>query len=177
MVCPSALAFILNNPVRRALTDRHAVIAESHIDKKSIVLEVGAGNGFFTEVLVHEAKKVYAVELQSGMIRKLRKRIPASADNVEIIEMHIADLELVPGIVDVAFFYYAFHEVDNQEKAAEKTGRAVRKGGWLSLYEPRVEVSAAMMESSVAMFEKTGFVREAGRESFFTRFAGLRKER
>ena len=74
MVCPSWLSFVLYNPIRKALTDREKIIAESGITGESVVLEVGAGNGFFTEVLVRTARKVYAVELQEAMLEKLKRR-------------------------------------------------------------------------------------------------------
>ncbi|HWR72739.1 MAG TPA: rRNA adenine N-6-methyltransferase family protein, partial [Nitrospirota bacterium] len=64
MVCPHWLSGILYNPLRKAFTDRLAVLRESGIRESSVVLEVGAGNGFFTEVLAGRARLVYAVELQ-----------------------------------------------------------------------------------------------------------------
>jgi 16S rRNA A1518/A1519 N6-dimethyltransferase RsmA/KsgA/DIM1 with predicted DNA glycosylase/AP lyase activity len=45
------------------LTDRKKILDESGITANSIVLEVGAGNGFLTEVIAERARKVYAIEL------------------------------------------------------------------------------------------------------------------
>ena len=66
MVCPSWLSCILYNPVRKAFTDRLKIVTESGITKDSVVLEVGAGNGFITEALAENAGKAYAVELQEN---------------------------------------------------------------------------------------------------------------
>jgi len=60
MVCPSWLSCILYNPARKASTDRRRIMSESKISGKSVVLEVGAGNGFLTEVLAEHAAKVGA---------------------------------------------------------------------------------------------------------------------
>jgi tRNA A58 N-methylase Trm61 len=175
MVCPSSFSFILNNPVRRAFTDREAVLAESLINDRSVVLEVGSGNGFFTEVLARMAERVFAVELQTGMVRKLLKRLSASVDNVEIIEQHIVDVELASGSVDVAFIYFVFHEIDEKQRAAEKISEMVKPGGYVSLYEPTIEVSSSQMKETVSMFQKNGFIKDAERSTFLTRFVRLVK--
>lgn len=177
MVCPSAFSFILHNPLRRAFTDREDILAESRIDDRSTVLEVGSGNGFFTEVLAEKAKKVFAVEFQKGMVRKLLKRLPDKADNVEIIEKHVVDVELAAESVDIAFIYFVFHEVDEKQRAAKKISDMVKPGGYVSLYEPTIEVTASRMNESVTMFEKNGFVREAQRDTYFTRFVRLVKKK
>jgi 16S rRNA A1518/A1519 N6-dimethyltransferase RsmA/KsgA/DIM1 with predicted DNA glycosylase/AP lyase activity len=67
LVCPSWLSFILYNPVRKAFTDRSKVLDDAGITEESVVLEIGAGNGFFTEAIAERARKVIAVELQRGM--------------------------------------------------------------------------------------------------------------
>lgn len=87
MVCPSWLAFILYNPVRKAFTEREKILDESGIAKDSVVLEVGAGNGFLTEALAEHARKVYAVELQDGMIKMLKRRIARFGEKVSIIKI------------------------------------------------------------------------------------------
>jgi len=56
-ICPSWLSFILYNPIRKALTDREKILDECGITPHSTVLEVGAGNGFLTEVVAQRAKK------------------------------------------------------------------------------------------------------------------------
>lgn len=174
-VCPSWLSFILYNPVRKVLTDRDKVLDESGITPDSIVLEIGAGNGFFTEVIAQRARRVIAVELQAGMIRKLEKRVSGFPGKVDIVQGDISTLHLGEGVADVCLMYYCFHEVGDQSAAARRICGAVRKGGLLSIYEPAFEVSKREMEKTVKLFEKCGFSREAGRDGLATRFAFLRK--
>ena len=90
MVCPSWFSFILYNPIRKAFTDRNKIIAESGVTSTSVVLEIGAGNGFLTETLAEYAHKVYALELQQGMVKKLQKRVHRFGSKVEIIHRDIA---------------------------------------------------------------------------------------
>lgn len=174
-LCPPWLSCILYNPVRKFLTDRDRVLAEAGITLDSVVLEVGSGNGFFTEKIAERAKKVYAVELQQGMVRKLRKRMKGLDAKVNIISGDIAAAGLGKEFADVCLMYYSFHEVSNQKEAAANIGSALKKGGILSIYEPSVEVKKAMMQNTLKMFELLGFKKETGRDGFFTRFARLRK--
>jgi tRNA A58 N-methylase Trm61 len=174
-VCPSWLSCILYNPVRKIFTDREKILTESGVTAGSVVLEIGAGNGFFTEFLVERAKKVYAVELQEAMIKKLQKRIQDYRDKVLLIRGDIASVVLEEEIADVCLLYYSFHEVTGRVSAAENISAAVKRGGILSIYEPTLEVGEIQMNETVAMFEQRGFSRDTERNRFFTRFVRLRK--
>lgn len=174
-LCPSWLSFILYNPVRKALTDRQKVLDESGITPSAVVLEVGAGNGFLTEAIAERAKKVYAVELQDGMVRKLRKRLERFRGKVEIIHSDIAAYNAAGNLSDVCLMYYSFHEVSNQKEASVNIARAVKPGGILSIYEPAFEVKKDMMEQTLRLFESMGFKKELELDGLFTRFARLKK--
>jgi len=175
MICPSWLSFILYNPIRKMVTDRKKVLDESGVGKESIVLEVGAGNGFLTEMLARHAKKVYAVELQEGMIRKLKKRIARFGQKVTVIRGDIASATPGEGFVDVCILYYSLHEFSDKKKAAENISKALKPGGILSIYEPTIEVGRHAMLQTVSLFEQRGFLKIAEKEGFFTRFVSLKK--
>jgi ubiquinone/menaquinone biosynthesis C-methylase UbiE len=175
MVCPSWLSFILYNPIRMVFTDRNKVIAESGITANSIVLEIGAGNGFLTEALAEHAKKVFAVELQGGMVRKLQKRVQRFGSKVEIIHSDIAASKFEKEFADVCIMYYSFHEVRNKLEAARNISRAVKMNGILSIYEPTIEVTKSGMEETLCLLKGMGFVREIDQGHLLTRFVRLRK--
>ncbi len=175
-VCPSWLSFILYNPVRKILTDRQRVLDESNITPDSVVLEIGAGNGFFTEMIALRAQKVIAVELQEGMVRKLKKRAQGLSEKVDVVQGDIASLAIGEEFADVCLMYYCFHEVSNKADAVINISSAVRKGGVLSIYEPTIEVSKSAMQKTIEMFEQKGFSGEFERDGAFTRFARLRKK-
>lgn len=174
-ICPPYLSFILYNPVRRFFTDRERVIEESGITADSIVIEAGAGNGFFTEVLAERARKVYSVELQDGMVRKLKKRVARFGDKVTILQCDIAACGIAENIADACLLYFSFHEVKDKPGAAGNISAALREGGILSIYEPSIEVSKKEMGRTVEMFENSGFRIEAVRDGLFTRFVRMRK--
>lgn len=174
-VCPSWLSFILYNPVRKRLSDRWKILRESGITRESTVLEVGAGNGFLTEAIAEQAKKVIVVELQDGMVRKLQKRVSGSTGKVEIITADIAAYQVQAPFADVCLLYYCFHEVADKASAVKNITRAVKSGGYISIYEPSVEVGKKDMIATVRMFTDAGFVKETEHKNMFSRFARLRK--
>lgn len=175
-VCPSWLSFILYNPVRKVFTDRQRILDESGITPDSVVLEIGAGNGFITEIIALRAQKVIAVELQAGMVRKLEKRIQGFHEKVDIVRGDIASLAIGEEFADVCLMYYCFHEVSSKTDAVIHISNAVRKGGILSIYEPTIEVSKSGMQKTIELFEQKGFSREFEHDRAFTRFARLRKK-
>jgi ubiquinone/menaquinone biosynthesis C-methylase UbiE len=174
-VCPSWLSFILYNPIRKAFTDREKILDECGVTKDSVVLEVGAGNGFLTEAIAERAKKVYTVELQDGMVRKLQKRVLRFTDKVSIIHGDIASVILKEEVFDICLMYYSFHEVSNKMGAADNISRAVKTGGILSIYEPAMEVEKLKWEKTSNLFEQRGFKKDMERAGIFTRFMRLKK--
>jgi tRNA A58 N-methylase Trm61 len=175
MVCPSWFSFILYNPIRKVFTDRRKVLNESGVSGESFVLEVGAGNGFLTEMLAKHAKKVYAVELQEGMIRKLKRRIAGFGPKVTVIRGDIASIVLEEGFADVCILYYSFHEFSDQNKAVENIDKAVKPGGIVSIYEPTMEVGKHSILHTVLLFEQRGFVKLREEHRMLTRFVSMRK--
>lgn len=176
LLCPSWLSFILYNPVRKVSTDRKRVLDESCITSGSVVLEIGSGNGFFTEAIAGRANKVFAVELQGGMVRKLNKRIKRFGGKVNVMLGDAATHDIGNEFADVCLMYYSFHEVGNQKDASVNIGRAIKRGGALAIYEPAIEVNKAAMQKTIKMFEDIGFEKELERDGLFTRFARLRKQ-
>ena len=172
-LCPSYLSFILYNPIRKALTNRDSVLEESGINEYSVVLEVGAGNGFLTESIAKKAKKVYAIEIQPGMVKKLKRRMKKFGDKVDIMLGDIATYDIRDEFADVVIMYYSFHEVSNQLDAARNISKAIKDSGTLSIYEPTIEVGKATMKKTVKVFEDNGFEREIERNGLFTRFVKL----
>ena len=69
------------------------LVAHASLTKDDIVLEVGAGFGFLTQLLSRECKKVIAVEVDSQLVAFLQEQLH-SLQNVELIEGDILDVSL-----------------------------------------------------------------------------------
>lgn len=176
MVCPWWLSFILYNPVRKFLTDRERILKDSKITKDSLVLEVGAGNGFITEIIAEKAKKVVAIELQEKFVKALNRRLNKFGAKVEIRLGDIANISLEQQYYDVVICYYSFHEIAKKEKAAEIIAFSIKKNGTLSLYEPTIEVGKDSMDKLIARFRNLNFIEEMRKDTFFTRIVIMRKQ-
>jgi trans-aconitate 2-methyltransferase len=82
-----------------------------------IVMDAGCGSGLLTKQLVKKVPrgKVYAVDIDSNMIKQARKNLQLF-DNVEIIQSRFTDVRL-PQRLDVIFSNSALHWVQDHKKA------------------------------------------------------------
>ena len=69
------------------------IVDYAELEEDDIVLEIGAGLGFLTELLARKAEKVIAVEIDPRLTRVLRKRL-RGFDNIEIIEGNILKTQI-----------------------------------------------------------------------------------
>jgi 23S rRNA (adenine-N6)-dimethyltransferase len=67
------------------------LVGHSNIRKNDVVYDLGAGSGVIASVLARRCKKVIAVEVEPGALRKLRANL-SQFDNIEIIEKDILSL-------------------------------------------------------------------------------------
>jgi trans-aconitate methyltransferase len=81
-----------------------------------IVLDAGCGSGLLTRQLAKKVPrgKVYAVDIDSNMVRQARKNLQLF-DNVEVIESSFTNIKL-PEKLDVIFSNSALHWVQDHRK-------------------------------------------------------------
>ncbi|WP_432482190.1 class I SAM-dependent methyltransferase [Kineococcus esterisolvens] len=92
------------------------------------VLDLGAGTGKLTRLLVARGLEVVAVEPTPGM----REQFAAVLPDVEVLDGTAEDVPLPDGSVDAVVMAQAWHWVD-PERAAPEVARVLRPGGWLGL--------------------------------------------
>jgi SAM-dependent methyltransferase len=108
-------------------------------DKK--VLDLAAGTGKFTALLVPTGADVVAVEPVKEMADELR----AAVDGVEVLEGTAEDIPLPDGSVDAVTVAQAFHWFDYQPALAE-IARVLRPGGGLAMVWNRRDESVAWVK-------------------------------
>lgn len=84
-----------------------AMVAAAKITPADTVLEIGPGLGTLTELLVHEAKQVVAVEFDAKLAAELPGRV--GEDNLQVVQQDILSFDftqLVPGYKVVANIPY-----------------------------------------------------------------------
>lgn len=99
-------------------------------------LDLGAGTGKFTELLVGRAQRVIAVEPSEPMLEILRSKLPE-------VEAHLGSAERIPvesEVADVVTVAQAFHWFD-QKAACAEIARVLTPGGTLGLVWNRFDPS------------------------------------
>jgi predicted methyltransferase len=113
------------------------------IEPGQTVADIGAGSGYYTELLskaTGPTGKVYATELQPEMLRLLEQRIRRKRlANVETILSTETDPRLPASSIDLALLVDVYHEFAQPQAMLQGIRRALKPGGRLVLIEFRKE--------------------------------------
>jgi ubiquinone/menaquinone biosynthesis C-methylase UbiE len=113
------------------------------VAKGSAVGDVGAGSGYMTlrlAKLVGPEGKVYAVDVQPGMLDLLQKNAAkAKVANVVPVLGAIDDPKLPSGALDLIIMVDVYHEFSQPQRMLQKMREALKPGGRLALFEYRAE--------------------------------------
>ena len=113
------------------------------IERGSTVADIGAGSGYFTVRLaraVGAAGRVYATDIQQGMLDLLQKNV-AREDLTNVIPVlgTVDDPRLPPASLDLALMVDVYHEFSQPQAMLQKIREALKPGGRLALIEYRAE--------------------------------------
>jgi len=154
------------------------------------VADVGSGDGYFAFHLaarVGPAGKVYAVDVDDGELKKIRRR--AKADGLGQIETVLGarnDPQLEAESLDVALIVNAYHEMRDYDAMLTGIFRALKPGGVLGIVEAedepgkrretyydrhRMPAEVVREDAARAGFrfvgERPGFVRPSREKKFY----------
>ena len=109
----------------------------------SSVADIGAGSGYFTERLarlVGPTGKVYAADIQAGMLDLIRARLARERiSNVSLILSAPADPKLPAQSIDLALMVDVYHELHDPQAVLGHLHDALKPGGRLVLVEYKGE--------------------------------------
>jgi SAM-dependent methyltransferase len=137
-----------------------------------VIADIGAGSGYYTSRIakrVAPSGRVYATDIQPGMIAILDRRVKAEAlTNVETILGVMDDPKLPPSSIDLAIMVDVYHELQQPQVFLQRLKPAFKPGGRLVLLEfrkedPRVpilEVHKMSVAEVKAELEAEGFAIE-----------------
>jgi Methylase involved in ubiquinone/menaquinone biosynthesis len=137
------------------------------IARGDIVIDVGAGSGFFSlpasEVVGSEGE-VFAVDIQPEAIAIIeRKRIARGRQNLHVVLSSEASLNLPNGFGSLALLYTVLHEVDDKATMLRNLHRALRDGGRIAIVEFSENASFGPQRSErIGEKEMRSLLREAG---------------
>jgi ubiquinone/menaquinone biosynthesis C-methylase UbiE len=165
-VCPVELAGHLDSGIRRWLQNPHKLLAP-FVTPGMTTLDVGCGPGFFSiemARLVGPGGKVFAADLQKGMLDKVAAKIEGTelAGRIQLVKCDSTSIN-VTGPVDFALAFYMVHEVPNKPHFFEQLHDVVVENGKVLLIEPKLfHVSRRAFCETVYYAGLEGFQGECG---------------
>jgi ubiquinone/menaquinone biosynthesis C-methylase UbiE len=157
--CPSSLAWLVNNPVRR--WDMRHTLERIQLQPGETVLELGPGPGAFTVEAARRAGpagKLIAVDLQPEMITIVEEKVRAAG--VTNVETHVAnayELPLEDASVDRAFLITVLAEIPDPVRALREVRRVLKPGGVLSVTEEFYDPDYPRRATVIRWAESAGF--------------------
>ena len=106
------------------------------------VADIGAGVGYMSFKMARKIGdgKVYAVDIQPGMIEKLKQNAATEKlNNVVPVLGEVADPKLPAGQIDLAIMVDVYHELSEPQKMLGNIRKALKPNGRLVLLEYRGE--------------------------------------
>jgi predicted methyltransferase len=135
-----------------------------------VVADIGAGSGYYSSRIakrIGPTGRVYATDIQPGMIEILERRIKAEGlTNVTPILGGMDDPRLPPRSIDLAIMVDVYHELQQPQVFLQRLKETFKPGGRLVLLEfrkedpkvPILEVHKMSVAEVKAEMEAEGFV-------------------
>jgi ubiquinone/menaquinone biosynthesis C-methylase UbiE len=180
-VCPVELANSLDNKIRRYLQNPQKIL-KPFINEGMKVLDIGCGPGYFSIELakmIGNSGKVFAVDLQEGMLQKIRDKIKGTGLEERIILIKSEpDKFTVPEKVDFILAFYMVHEVPDKNRFFKDLKNILDDKGQFLLVEPKLfHVSKKEFSATLQIAEKAGFKINKGPKLLFSFSAVLYKSK
>lgn len=140
-VCPVELADSLDSRIRKWLQNPEKILSP-FVREGMTVLDIGCGPGFFSVALarmVGENGRVISVDLQEGMLSKLRDKIRGTdlEKRITLVKCEKDDIN-VSEKVDFGLAFYMVHEVPDKVTFFMKLRAIVKDGGQVLVVEPKL---------------------------------------
>ncbi len=142
------MAWVLSSPLRRLETlffgdYKSAFFSEvsDTIKGDEIILEVGAGSGYFSLAIAKKLKtgKVICLDASEEMLQRLKRRAEKKElkDKIQILKADASSFEIKNESVDLAFSNFVFHEFSSPDTVLAEMFRVLKPGGWIIITDYR----------------------------------------
>jgi ubiquinone/menaquinone biosynthesis C-methylase UbiE len=161
-VCPVWIGYLLALPVRR-LVQKPERILSPYIKSGMTVLDIGPGMGFFSlpmARMVGQTGKVVCVDLQAGMLERLKKRA-AKAGLADRLETRLCKedslcIDDLAAKIDFALAFAMVHEMTHPDELFLQLQKVLKPGGSCLVAEPTGHVTADAFRQTIAMAQAHG---------------------
>ena len=158
-ICPVEKAGMLDSFIRRIIHNPQKILA-SHFNGDITVVDLGCGPGFFTVEIAKRlgaSGKVIAVDVQQGMLDKLKNKIRNNPFEQKII-LHKAGFDSLNlnEKADIILAFYVIHEINRADLFRELKS-ILKSNGKLFIVEPRFHISRQVYEEMIEELISEGF--------------------
>jgi ubiquinone/menaquinone biosynthesis C-methylase UbiE len=130
-------------------------------------MELGCGSGAFTPFIarvVGEKGKVYAVDIQAGMLQQLERKL-SKAENQDITNVKLAqasayNLPFAEGSIDLVCMVTVLQEIPDRTKALREIKRVLKPAGILAVTEFLPDPDYVLSSTTIKICQREGFVLE-----------------
>ena len=119
-------ARVLNDPQRDGWQKPHEVLAALALKPGEVIADLGAGTGYFARRFAGHAAKVYAIDIDEELLKRVRAGASA---NLEAILAAPDDPRLPEASVDTIFICDTLHHIANRAAYYPKLAKALKPGG------------------------------------------------
>jgi ubiquinone/menaquinone biosynthesis C-methylase UbiE len=132
----------LDGEERRRSIPPETIVERMGLAEDDMVLDLGAGVGYFTLPISKRSREVVAIDSEPKMLSILSERALASGSvNMRMVCGDIAILPFADGSIDHVFAAFVYHEVADQSKLMEESARVLRPSGKLTVVDFQKRIS------------------------------------
>ncbi len=171
-VCPVELSGSLDNKLRKVFQDPQKIL-KPYVMPGMKIADIGCGPGFFSlEIakLVGVKGKVFAVDLQEGMLNIIRAKIKDTELQNLVIPIKSSGTEItIPEKVDFMLAFFMVHEVPDKLGFFKQLKNYLNMEGKILIVEPKYfHVSTKEFETTISYAKQAGFRTMPGIKMFLT---------
>ncbi len=156
---PAQSARLIDTPLRRRIQPPSQVIDWIGIKDGMYVLEIGPGPGTFTrEAAARVGKgKVFAVDIQRGVIMTLKKRLQKDITHAVLCVASAYELPFSDSVFDRVFMVAVLAEIPDRKRALHEMKRVLKDDGLLGIGEFLPDPDYPRRKTVVSWCENAGF--------------------
>ena len=171
---PAFIGRLLDSGYRRRIQPPSQLIERSGIREGMHVLDLGCGPGAFTPFIaraVGKKGKVYALDIQSDMLKQLERKLakPENRDiqNVKLIEGNAYELPFSDNSLDLVNMVTVLQEIPDRNMASNEVKRVLKHGGLFAVTELFPDPDYPWKSTTIKLGEAAGFVVNQVAGNFF----------
>lgn len=179
---PAFVGRLLDSGIRRWVQPPDKIIERSGIEPGMTVLDLGCGSGAFTTLLarvVGALGKVYAVDIQHGMLRQLERKLAKAGNqdirNVDLKKASAYKLPFEDKVLDLVFMVAALQEIFDRGRALREVMRVLKPGGILAVTEFLPDTDYPRRSATIKLCQDEGFVPDDNLGNFWNYTVRFRK--